>query len=289
LDTSQEVKKTLEEEYQKFQNVGDLIKNEKFSVLNGLKDSYKQMFIHLNIYSRKDLEELFQNFLSNSFVNNLVQQFFDFEKNLNKFLEVLDKDFPNQDSHQISTNQKFPSNFYLQEVLSGKKYPSNNSLFFSSLNDRCIVVLLRHFAWLPWRQHIADLHLIQEELEEQSCSVVIVTFGDRENALKWKEEMKVDFPMFIDAERNFYKTLGFNSSISKSFNTSIYCYYGAALASGKSPPKFVKGDDAFQMAGDMVVTRDGDDVIVSHIHKSQSSDDRPTIPFLMKLLKSLNH
>jgi len=117
--------------------------------------------------------------------------------------------------------------------------------------------------------------------------------------------MKVDFPMFIDAERNFYKTLGFNSSISKSFNTSIYCYYGAALASGKSPPKFVKGDDAFQvtfeptlsfashrhlqMAGDMVVTRDGDDVIVSHIHKSQSSDDRPTIPFLMKLLKSLNH
>jgi len=37
LDTSQEVKKTLEEEYQKFQNVGDLIKNEKFSVLNAEK------------------------------------------------------------------------------------------------------------------------------------------------------------------------------------------------------------------------------------------------------------
>lgn len=132
--------------------------------------------------------------------------------------------------------------------------------------------------------------MVKEDLMDESCSVVVVTFGEEVGARKWISDTGCSFPVALDSNRNIYKLLGLNRSIEKSNNTSALSFYGAALARGESPPEAFKDDDYHQMGGDFVVTRNSaDDVTVTYIHRSETASDRPAIPFLLDHVASLNH
>lgn len=136
------------------------------------------------------------------------------------------------------------------------------------------------------------MEIAKEDLHDQSCTVLIVTFGNKEGARRWISETKCSYPVVIDEERNFYKLLGLNRSTKKSSNTSAISFYGAAFARGETPPSRFDNDDYHQMGGNFVVTSSPSTsssmMKLTYIHPSQTATDRPTIPFLIRHVTKLN-
>lgn len=135
--------------------------------------------------------------------------------------------------------------------------------------------------------------MVKEDLLDQSCGVIVVTFGGEEGAKKWMSDTGCTYPLVIDSNRDIYKLLGLgNTSVEKSNNTSGYSFYGAALARGESPPHHFEDDDYRQMGGDFVVSRNSiggqqQQARLTYIHRSETATDRPTIPFLLRHVSSL--
>jgi len=63
----------------------------------------------------------------------------------------------------------------------------NNKVIFSSrqfsiqdllTSASTVLVLLRHFAWLPWRDHVAQVEACKAEFEAHNGQVVVISFGN---------------------------------------------------------------------------------------------------------------
>ena len=63
----------------------------------------------------------------------------------------------------------------------------NNKVIFSSrqfsiqdllTSASTVLVLLRHFAWLPWRDHVAQVEACKAEFEAYNGQVVVISFGN---------------------------------------------------------------------------------------------------------------
>ena len=78
--------------------------------------------------------------------------------------------------------------FQIWLVLGGyEKLEMDNKVIFSSrqftiqdllTSASTVLVLLRHFAWLPWRNHVAQVEACKAEFEGHNGQVVVVTFGN---------------------------------------------------------------------------------------------------------------
>jgi len=295
VSAAQEIRQKAVEEFARLQNAEQFVKEEKLGMLSGLFPLYKQIFVDINVFDRDQLEATFKNFSQNLKAKEAVESFYSFEASLNQFLGMIDSQLMRSETSQKSDDMLvgdiFPRDIQLNDVRSSTSHKTVSSLFFGNDDVKhCIVVLLRHFAWLPWRKHVDQLDMIKEELEDESCSVIALSFGDQKGALQWLKETNTSFSLYTDENRNVYKVLGLTRSIQKSYNSSAMSFYGAAMARGETPPKFFENDDAQQMGGDFVVTKSasGGDVVITHIHRSEVSTDRPTIPFLLKHVKTLN-
>ena len=56
----------------------------------------------------------------------------------------------------------------------------------------------------------------QAEFDRLGCSVLVVSFGGREGALRWLADTGCQFPLLLDPERRLYKAMGLgNGSIAK--------------------------------------------------------------------------
>jgi alkyl hydroperoxide reductase subunit AhpC len=57
----------------------------------------------------------------------------------------------------------------------------------------------------------------QDELTKLGCQVVVVSFGQREGAVRWKskEEANCPFPVYLDRERKSYSRFNMRRSIAK--------------------------------------------------------------------------
>ena len=78
--------------------------------------------------------------------------------------------------------------FQIWLVLGGyEKLEINNKVIFSSrqfsiqdllTSASTVLVLLRHFAWLPWRDHVAQVEACKAEFEAHNGQVVVISFGN---------------------------------------------------------------------------------------------------------------
>ena len=78
--------------------------------------------------------------------------------------------------------------FQIWLVLGGyEKLEMNNKVIFSSrqfsiqdllTSTSTVLVLLRHFAWLPWRDHVAQVEACKAKFEAHNGQVVVISFGN---------------------------------------------------------------------------------------------------------------
>ena len=78
--------------------------------------------------------------------------------------------------------------FQIWLVLGGyEKLEMNNKVIFSSrqfsiqdllTSASTVLVILRHFAWLPWREHVAQVEACKAEFEAHNGQVVVISFGN---------------------------------------------------------------------------------------------------------------
>lgn len=142
----------------------------------------------------------------------------------------------------------------------------------------------------------------QNELVALRCQVVIICFGERKGALRWKEDTSCPFPIYLDPGRNMYRQLGMKRSLAKvsrqkinkrklfsdisfqCFNRQVSSFYVEALLSGRSfvTPYDDIEDDPIQMGGDLLLRKTGE--IVSK-YATQFPSDRPHIKEFIKLMR----
>jgi len=137
--------------------------------------------------------------------------------------------------------------------------------------------------------HVDQLEMVKEELLDEKTNVVVITFNNEEIGKRWKLETKTTYNTYTDINKNFYSLLGLKRSLENASNSSAMDYYGSALARGETAIAALENDDHLQMGGNLLVSRANEaDVIVSHLHPSKSSDDRPKVKFLLDKVSKLN-
>ncbi|KXJ22224.1 hypothetical protein AC249_AIPGENE22205 [Exaiptasia diaphana] len=102
-------------------------------------------------------------------------------------------------------------------------------------------------------------------------------------AKKWLEQTQCPFPMFIDNNRQLYKSLGLKRSVSKVWNTSTLIYYAEEKKKGRPLIGIFEEDDPTQMGGDFIVDSQGN---MKLVYRSKVANDRPTVKELLQALES---
>ncbi|XP_020915345.1 uncharacterized protein LOC110252835 [Exaiptasia diaphana] len=123
----------------------------------------------------------------------------------------------------------------------------------------------------------------QEEFKAANGHIVIVSFGNLSGAKKWLEQTQCPFPMFIDNNRQLYKSLGLKRSVSKVWNTSTLIYYAEEKKKGRPLIGIFEEDDPTQMGGDFIVDSQGN---MKLVYRSKVANDRPTVKELLQALES---
>lgn len=117
--------------------------------------------------------------------------------------------------------------------------------------------------------------------------VVVVSFGVKEGAQKWKEDTKCPFPMYLDTDRNLYRAFGLNRSLSKTWGIKAMVFYGEKVTQGVSLIKPYENihDDVEQMGGNFILDTAGK---MQLVYPSQHSSDRPTIDNILSVFRKLH-
>lgn len=155
-----------------------------------------------------------------------------------------------------------------------------------SLNDvlkkRCAVLLvfLRHLGWLVCAEHVAQLCQQQEELKRLNTEVLLISFGQPEEAGKWRQEVCSSFQLLLDPERRVYHSYNLKHSWLGSWNLKTLVYYVKAL-SGGTELRGITGDSA-QLGGDFIIGRDRRFLLK---HPSQEATDRPKVSDILGILR----
>jgi len=115
--------------------------------------AYKQLYLDLKVFERKDLDELLKN-PQDEQSKKSVQEFIKFEDSVNELLVQIDAKIDQssnvEGSKALQVGDIFPSDLELKEVTTKKTYKTDSSLFFKSVDGEfikhCIVVLMRKYS-----------------------------------------------------------------------------------------------------------------------------------------------
>jgi len=119
-----------------------------------------------------------------------------------------------------------------------------------------------------------------KELDRLNVTVLLISFGPREKAGDWLEEMCPSFQLLIDTDYNVYGDYKLRHSWSGSWNLKTLFYYTRALAGGRKWRGII--GDSTQMGGDFIIDRDGSFRLE---YRSKVTTDRPSVPEIMDMLR----
>lgn len=127
----------------------------------------------------------------------------------------------------------------------------------------------------------------QEEITSTNGKVMVITFGLREGALRWLDDMKCTFPFLIDQHRKLYHFFGLKRSTLKVWGVNSLVFYAEAMVAGRSLPKPYENihDDPQQMGGNFILDKHG---ITRFLYPSKTSMDRPEVELLLQELQKVN-
>uniref|UniRef100_A0A914BFB4 Uncharacterized protein n=1 Tax=Patiria miniata TaxID=46514 RepID=A0A914BFB4_PATMI len=244
---------------------------------------YSEAFLRLGVITRKALDEVLGRFYRYQEIQSAVEELDDLESDWNAFLKDTESQLSKGEAQSsLSIGSPGPCDIELKDARTGR--PSTIGSYLCKGN--VIVVLLRHFACLPCRDHVAQLQQRAEDIARWGGHILVVSFGSREGALQWLGITGCPFDMVVDEDRKVYSSMGLGRSISKVWHISTITYYAEMKASGRTLPSKLENieDDPTQMGGDLVVDRHGN---TAFIHCSKTPPDRPAVDDLIKVLKDL--
>jgi peroxiredoxin len=70
-----------------------------------------------------------------------------------------------------------------------------------------VLVFVRHFACLFCRQQVAQLRASIDRIHDLGAELVVIGNGTPEQARTFREEQRLDTPLYTDPERNAYRAL----------------------------------------------------------------------------------
>lgn len=126
------------------------------------------------------------------------------------------------------------------------------------------------------------------QLETQGCGIVVVGQNkDVSQAEEWNTsgDFYSDFIHICDSDKHFYKSFGFNRSLSGVWGPSSLDFYVAEQMSGRELHPSM-GQDVNQMGGDILVDGFGK---VTLPYYSKTNTDRPTLEQILRTLASPEH
>lgn len=128
----------------------------------------------------------------------------------------------------------------------------------------------------------------QDEISAAKGKIIVITFGLREGALRWLDDMKCPFPFLMDHSRKLYHYFGLKRSVLKVWGVSSLVYYAEAMVAGRSLPKPYENvhDDPQQMGGNFIIDKHG---IARFLYPSKTSLDRPEVEVLLQELQEINN
>ena len=156
------------------------------------------------------------------------------------------------------------------------------------------LVMLRHFAWLPWRDHAKELGRLVKSFTQLNCQLVLVSFGTPTGALRWFNENQIGLDMITDEKRVLYKLFDLKVSYSKVWRTDTLVYYAEQLSLQRQLPKAYQDveDDPHQMGGNFVIEFNSSNQTNSlktvFSYRSANPSDRPRVNDLLHFLKKNN-
>jgi peroxiredoxin len=127
---------------------------------------------------------------------------------------------------------------------------------------------------------VAQLCQKQEELERLNTEVLVISFGQQEEARDWSREVCLAFQLLLDPERKVYRSYNLRRSWLSSWNLKTLGFYIKALLGG-TEWRGIHGDSA-QLGGDFIIARDGTFLLK---HPSQEATDRPGVSEILKILR----
>ncbi len=120
----------------------------------------------------------------------------------------------------------------------------------------------------------------EDELKRLNTEVVLISFGQQEEAREWLQEVCSSFQMLLDPERKVYRSYKLKHSWLSSWNLKTLAYYVRALMGGREWRGII-GDSA-QLGGDFIIGQDGMFLLK---HPSKEATDRPKVSDILNILR----
>jgi len=282
-DVVQFIESTLRKAQETFQeNPERWIESEISKHLGPNIGNYARFYSTLGLNGQEELQQLFKDNFKNKAVQEVYEELLEAEDEWNKFLASADQTLiTGQQSSPISEG-----GFLSQEIqlLTHREEKLSLCELFTNPGDQYVhLILLRHFAWLPWRDHVAK---VEEELHmfaSAGCKVVVVSFGTSQGAQNWLEQTKTGLNLYLDPTRALYSKFGLARSVMKVWNMKTIHYYASQKAQGRQLPTALAGveDDPLQMGGDFTINRNLE-LVMSYACKTPS--DRPSVQHILSKL-----
>ena len=124
----------------------------------------------------------------------------------------------------------------------------------------------------------------KESVERNNIEVVVVTFEETENALNYRGETNLEWPIAIDSSRELYAYYGLNKAgFWDLWGFATLKVYLREILRGNFPKP--SRHDIHQRGGDVLVNPEG---IVKMHHISKGPADRPKIEDVLQLVEKEN-
>jgi hypothetical protein len=127
---------------------------------------------------------------------------------------------------------------------------------------------------------VAQLCQQQEELKRLNAEVLVISFGQQEEAREWWQEVCSSFQLLLDPERRVYHSYNLKHSWLSSWNLKTLVYYVRALLGG-TKWRGIIGDSA-QLGGDFIIDQER---LYLLNHPSQEATDRPKVSDILSILR----
>ena len=124
-----------------------------------------------------------------------------------------------------------------------------------------------------------QLHNARKQFEEKGFQVVLVGLGTAEQALKFKEEFSLSFPIICDPRKELYGQFGLGrGGVSSVASLSVLLRGMRSMSRGYTPG--IPQGDVMQMPGVFLINTEGN---ILFTYYSKDASDHPPIETLLNL------
>jgi len=145
-----------------------------------------------------------------------------------------------------------------------------------------VLVFLRHLGWLPWREHVQQLHERKAELDILNARVLLISFVAGPNAHIWRDQVGIreeDYPFLLDMDRKLFHGYGMYSNEKEVWSLKVRFWYLIQKLRGKT--LYEINGDPNQLGGDFVINSNG---VCLMAFRSPNPISRPSVDSIIACL-----